>query len=502
MSKRSSASRKIVVLLSAILAFLLLSGTFATLWAQTTNPIVGISKVLRAPLGQYAYVDITLDNPPGQPGFGGFDFLIAFDASVLTLSFLNAGALLDSCGWEYFTYRYGPLGNCGGPCPSGMLRLVAVAETNNGNVHPACHLEGKSGKLATIKFLVTSDAAYECQFTPIRFGWYDCSQNVMSSPTGDSLSVSYKVFDFENIGPRIDPNYEITGSDCGLPFHYGGACAGCDSVNAATPKLVFWDGGVDIVCWDSIDARGDLNLNGIANEIADLVMYDNYFMHGISAFPPNGWMGSIAASDINADGERLTFRDVAYMMRIIFGDALPFPKRARADSLNAYFHQDTTNHRVEVTYSGQLAGAFMLIRGNVVPTFLVPPGFEETFYFDGTHTRILILGDLDHRYGSGVWFTYQGDGALDHVETADFHDTDIMTFITGTPIVCGDINGSGDVDISDAVYIVRYIFGGGQPPFGGQVGDLNCDGSCDISDAVYLMQYIFAGGPVPCAGCK
>ncbi len=50
----------------------------------------------------------------------------------------------------------------------------------------------------------------------------------------------------------------------------------------------FYDGGIDIVCADSIDARGDINLNGIANEIADAVMYTKYFLYGISAFPiPN-----------------------------------------------------------------------------------------------------------------------------------------------------------------------------------------------------------------------
>ena len=503
MSKRSSLCRRIISLLSAVFALSLLSGTFTALRAQATNPIIQISLTRNVPLGTYTYVDIILDNLPGQPGFGGFDFLIGFDASVLTFSGLTAGSLLDSCGWEYFSYRYGAVGNCGGHCPSGMLRVVAVAETNNGNVHPTCYLEGMSGKLATIKFFVANAPEYECQFIPIRFGWLDCGDNSMTSQSGGSRYISEKVFDFQNEGPRIDPNYDITGVDCGQPFyHYGGDCAGCDSASGVSRRLIFWNGGIDIACSDSIDQRGDINLNGIANEIADLVMFANYFMHGYSAFPSWGWQASIAASDVNADGQVLTFRDIAYLMRIIYGDAQPFPKRPSVDSLNAYFHQDTTSQQVEVTYSGQLAGAFMLVRGNITPTFVIQPGFEQTFYFDGTYTRILILGDLDHRYGSGVWFTYQGTGTLTYVETTDWHDTNVLTYITGTSTICGDINGSGDIDITDAVYIIRYIFAGGQPPIGAQSGDLNCDTVCDVSDAVYLMQYIFADGPAPCAGCK
>jgi hypothetical protein len=42
--------------------------------------------------------------------------------------------------------------------------------------------------------------------------------------------------------------------------------------------IEFWFGGIDIICADSIDDRGDMNLNGLANEIADAVLYTNYFL--------------------------------------------------------------------------------------------------------------------------------------------------------------------------------------------------------------------------------
>ena len=64
--------------------------------------------------------------------------------------------------------------------------------------------------------------------------------------------------------------------------------------------------------------------------------------------------------------------------------------------------------------------------------------------------------------------------------------------------VPGDANGDGMLDISDAVYLISYIFAGGPAPNPLNAGDANCDGSVDISDCVYLIAYIFAGGPPPC----
>jgi len=67
--------------------------------------------------------------------------------------------------------------------------------------------------------------------------------------------------------------------------------------------------------------------------------------------------------------------------------------------------------------------------------------------------------------------------------------------------MCGDANGDNVVDISDAVYLIAYIFSGGAAPSPLLAGDANCDLVVDISDAVYLIAYIFSGGAAPCATC-
>jgi hypothetical protein len=66
--------------------------------------------------------------------------------------------------------------------------------------------------------------------------------------------------------------------------------------------------------------------------------------------------------------------------------------------------------------------------------------------------------------------------------------------------LCGDADGSGNIDIDDAVSTISYIFGGGVPLPPGYC-DANCDDFIDIDDAVYLLAYIFSQGPAPCTEC-
>jgi len=71
--------------------------------------------------------------------------------------------------------------------------------------------------------------------------------------------------------------------------------------------------------------------------------------------------------------------------------------------------------------------------------------------------------------------------------------------VTVTDIVYGDADGNSIVNISDAVYLIAYIFGGGDPPNPMLSGDADCNGIVNISDAVFLIAYIFGGGDPP--GC-
>ncbi|MCC6963510.1 MAG: hypothetical protein IT585_09690 [candidate division Zixibacteria bacterium] len=62
----------------------------------------------------------------------------------------------------------------------------------------------------------------------------------------------------------------------------------------------------------------------------------------------------------------------------------------------------------------------------------------------------------------------------------------------------GDPDGNGQISISDAVFLINYIFASGPAPVPLLSGDADCSGAISISDAVYLINYIFGGGPEPC----
>lgn len=70
-----------------------------------------------------------------------------------------------------------------------------------------------------------------------------------------------------------------------------------------------------------------------------------------------------------------------------------------------------------------------------------------------------------------------------------------------TGYMCGDANGTNNVNISDAIFIINYIFAGGAPPVPTMSADCDCSGALTISDAVVLINFIFAGGPPPCGNC-
>jgi non-lysosomal glucosylceramidase len=62
----------------------------------------------------------------------------------------------------------------------------------------------------------------------------------------------------------------------------------------------------------------------------------------------------------------------------------------------------------------------------------------------------------------------------------------------------GDANGDGAVNGGDVVYLLNYLFRGGDPPDPLEAGDCNCNGVVSGEDIIYLLNYLYRNGPPPC----
>jgi hypothetical protein len=89
-------------------------------------------------------------------------------------------------------------------------------------------------------------------------------------------------------------------------------------------------------------------------------------------------------------------------------------------------------------------------------------------------------------------FSPVGKGSIRPTYT-DCGTSDVILF----DYVCGDADGSGEVDVDDIVLMIQCIFADcwGIPI---EQLDADCSGDFDIDDVVYLILYIFAGGNAPC----
>jgi hypothetical protein len=365
--------------------------------------------------GQHETVDVTLTT--GSLEIGGFDILIAYDASALNFVKAIPGPHFyapGECRWEYFTYRFSAFGNCGSICPSGMLRVTGIAETNNGPAHPVCFDYTVPEVLFSLDFLVTDDRTLECTYVPIRFVWFDCGDNTLSSVTGDSLFISRFVYEFDLGGEITDNDYAW-----GYPTYAGAQDADCfvDPEKHPYRFIDFFNGGVDIACAESLDARGDINLNEIANEIADAVLFSRYFIYGLGVFVTN-MPGQIAATDVNADGLALSVADLVYQIRIIVGDANPFPK------LNPVEINYTVNNGT-VAVDQKVGAAFVEVDGQADVVALAS-NMETQYAYDveSNTTRILVFSMEEGQTFEGEFLRVTGD--VLNIEMATYEGTPVV----------------------------------------------------------------------------
>ena len=152
---------------------------------------------------------------------------------------------------------------------------------------------------------------------------------------------------------------------------------------------------------------------------------------------------------------------------------------------NFHCERDLVQHTVTATW---LPGAHP---SEFIDVYLRKPGVQLLEYIgtvEGASTRLRV----------------QDTGAEDEVVLQFFNSG-----CYGSPLVsCGDApgtrqfvrgdsDGSGVIELTDAVFSLRFLFLGDAEPLCLDAGDSNDDSRVDVADPVFVLNWLFSGGSPP-----
>lgn len=213
--------------------------------------------------GSSVQLPVALNNNGITSAVGGFEILIFWDYVSLTLSSATRTGRLGS--WEYFNVNFDDAG-------LGTARIVGLADLIGEPVSPP--LAPGTGTIFNLNFAVSSDENLIGVELPVMFLTQDQTDNTLSDSSGYNL-----------VHPQLTDG----------------------SINVIGPEDVL---------------IGDINLNGIPFEVADMRLFVNHLVNP-EAYPFDPVQ--VQASDINMDGIPGTVADFVYLLNIINGNLDPPP---------------------------------------------------------------------------------------------------------------------------------------------------------------------------------
>ncbi len=399
---------------------------------KSDSPIlVSIEKTHNTLQGMFEYISIT--KKQGGQSLGAIECAVLFDSLALQLVDVEKGTGISAaaCNWDRIDYESTELiGNTTDHVK--VLRLTAIADDPAITGTPTCLTLPDDAEIFRLKFLVSNDQIYYCTMLPIRFVWTGCQQNAAYSATGDTVFLPAEVFDYSWDGNLNNQSYRLTGFDCDSSYNHslGGECAKFLQDCAPPTEIrnsIFWNGGVDIVCVDSIDDPGDFrdcpwNIGSeYPNDFGLILFFADYFQFGPSVLQRVSDY-CISLTDANHDSAPLTIADMVYATRIVVGDALPVP------SLSPY-HESVT-----FTFANKIVSSASVVQlGAVKLTFIADSsvvatndsGLEMLTAYRSGELHILLWSGLENladyiEPGAHNLVTLSESAALERVEVSDY----------------------------------------------------------------------------------
>jgi hypothetical protein len=213
---------------------------------------------------------------------------------------------------------------------------------------------------------------------------------------------------------------------------------------------------------------------------ADLV--EGYVVYDVTDHCQEGGTMHLAAEDPYGAADSCSF-DIVLANNPPFVD-LPDTWRALAENF-------TMALWVSATDPDEDAVTIQLDEYWYEPDSLQPP--VNPPYYDGGNPGLLTWAPAEA--DTGLWiFQFSATDACGEAVT---HQIAIQV---GMPF-CGDSQGDGNVDVSDFIYLIHYLFKQGPAPDPLCIGDVNCDGLTNTGDLVFLLNFYYRFGPAPCFDC-
>lgn len=308
----------------------------ATLYSLTIDTTSAYS-------GEQTDCYVRLDN---QLAVGGFNLLIRYDASALSLTTITKlGTRAE--GFSSYTITSNVDGQ------AGLMRIVGHAPVGS-------PLAIGEGPIVKMTFRATGDLNFAGYSIPVKFEYLDVitqNDNTLTTPTAVKI-------------PRAD--------------------------------IYYADGYVKINEIGQVRV-GDVNLNGVAFEISDIIYFTNFFIYP-AQYPFNALQ--YANSDVNQDGMMATVADLVRLVNIVINGGIGSGKMVSLETeaaVKAESNGDAIDFRYNV--AGEIGGALLTIETSdqFNPDELRCPHGDMTVMADrdGNRVRILVYGATGEAMPSG-----------------------------------------------------------------------------------------------------
>jgi len=326
-----------------------------------------------------------------ETSVGGFNILIHYDSSVLTLTGVE-----EVYDFEYFYWTDWQVDD------GNKVRVVAIANKPNqvdtDPMPPLCE--------ATFNLKFHVSAKWDCNFwIPIDFEVDDaCMDNTLTDGKGEHLFAARTIYTFN--GAAGPDGMWVEGEDWDICW-----TTYCDTLVPHPGEIDYY--GKVLRCKHIYGPNGDVNCDMIRYTIADAVFFMEY-LKGVNEVPSQGCAPDYqdAASDINFDGHQWTIADLIMLVNILNGSATPVGEgKVLASTANIAVSGNT------IATDATIGGLYLTVKGGGEPILNAAGMDMETSLVNGE--RRIIVMSWDSNTATGDLVTIPGSFEITSVEVSD-----------------------------------------------------------------------------------